>query len=206
MYLPKAYAETDIAGLRERIREYPFGTLITSGVRGLTADFLPFVVSDDASVGTLRGHVARANPVWEDHDPAADCLVLFHGPHAYITPRWYPSARETSKAVPTWNYVVVQARGRLRVREDREWLLRNVEELTVQSEHSRADPWRMSDAPGDYIDRLLGGIVGIEVEIIEIVGKRKANQGRPPDDLESVAAELRALGHPFAKYMKPPAS
>ncbi|HEX7045321.1 MAG TPA: FMN-binding negative transcriptional regulator, partial [Burkholderiales bacterium] len=130
MHVPKHFEETRIDVLHAFIRAHPFATLITLSADGLEANHLPLVFdSEPAPLGTLRGHVARANPVWQHYRPDVDALAVFHGPHAYISPGWYPSKRETGKVVPTWNYVVVHAHGPLRVVEDRAWLRSHLETL-----------------------------------------------------------------------------
>src|SRR6266700_94994 len=145
----------------------------------------------DARLGTLRGHVARDNPVWRDFSKDVQALLVFQGPKAYITPSWYPTKRETGKVVPTYNYIVVHAYGPLRVVEDRAWLRGLVERLTNRHEAARPQPWKITDAPGDYIEKMLGAIVGIEVPVARLLGKWKASQNRPPADRDGV---VRGLG------------
>jgi transcriptional regulator len=148
--------------------------------------------SGDGAHGTLRGHVARANPVWR---AAADTEVLavFQGPQAYITPSWYPSKAETAKVVPTWNYAVVHMHGRLRITEDSAWLRALVERLTDTHEAARAQRWQVGDAPADYIEMMLRAIVGIEIEVTRLQGKWKVSQNRTAADRGGVAAGLGAL-------------
>ena len=194
MYLPKAYAETDVALLHERIRAYPFGTLVTSGARGLVADFLPFVVAQDGPFGTLRGHVARGNPLWNDANPGVDVLAVFSGPEAYITPSWYPGKKVDGKVVPTWNYAVAHARGPLRVHADPAWLRAHLEKLVAHNEAAFPLPWKVSDAPDDFIAKMLTAIVGIEIPVRTLTGKWKMSQNRSELDRDRVADGLRALG------------
>lgn len=138
----------------------------------------------------LRAHVARANPVWQE--AGAETVAIFQGPDAYISPNWYPSKHQTGKAVPTWNYAVVHAHGRLRVIEDREWLLQLVTELTNTHERTQQLPWKVSDAPQDYLERMLEMIVGIEMPVEKLVGKWKVSQNRSDSDRAGVAAGLAA--------------
>src|SRR5688572_21268036 len=145
------------------IRAHPFGAMVTVGPDGLVANHFPFVVDADASLlGTLRGHMARANGQWKELDGAREALVIFQGPYAYITPSWYPAKAETGKVVPTWNYAIVHAYGRPRVVEDRAWLLRHVSELSDVNEAGRAVPWSVADAPEEFVGALLKAIVGFE--------------------------------------------
>ena len=200
MYLPTPYKIRDAQELRWRIRAHPFGTLITVGAAGLSANAIPWII-DGPGLGVLRGHVARANPVWRDHDARIESLVVFNGPDSYITPTWYATTRETGKVVPTWNYVTVQARGRLLIHDDAGWVRRNVEELTHFHEATRQAPWSVSDAPPDFIDGLLKAIVGVEIELTSLVGKKKASQGRPAADVAGVIEGLRDAGAPFVTEM-----
>ncbi len=194
MYLPSHFAETRIEVLHAAMREHPFATLVTQGDKGLTADHLPLhLATAVASCGALQGHVARANPLWQ-HADGAEALAIFHGPQAYVTPSWYETKRADGKAVPTWNYVVVHARGRLRVIDDPAWLRAQLETLVESHEAGFAEPWRISDAPPDYIDKMLGAIVGIEIVISEVTGKWKTSQNQPEINRAGVVAGLREQG------------
>lgn len=200
MYCPAHFAETRIEEMHALMRTHPLATMVTLGSDGLAADHVPFVLSPaDGPYGTLRGHVARANPVWRSFLPESgiagnEVLCIFRGPASYITPNWYPGKREHGKAVPTWNYAVVEARGKLRVVEDRDWLLRQVDALTQQQEATFAEPWSVSDAPADYLEKMLAAIVGIELEITALAGKWKTSQNQPSANRAGAAAGLRALG------------
>lgn len=191
MYLPSHFEETRVEVLHRLIREHPLGTLVTLGSEGLNADHVPFEVeAAPAPFGTLRGHVARGNPVWRDFSKDLEALLVFQGPQAYITPSWYPTKRETGKVVPTYNYIVVHAYGALRAIEDRAWLRGLVERLTNRHEAGRPQPWKVADAPEDYIETMLGAIVGIEITVTRLVGKWKASQNRPPADRDGVVRGL----------------
>jgi Transcriptional regulator len=193
VYLPKHFAETRLDVLHGFIRSRAFGTLVTMTTRGIEANHIPFVLkSDPAPFGTLEGHLARANSQWRDSIPHVEALVIFEGPDAYIAPSWYPTKRETGKAVPTWNYIVVHARGKLRVIEDESWLRSHVEELTHQHERGRGEPWAVSDAPPGYIEQLLRGTVGIQIELTRLEGKWKLGQNRSEADRRGVLEGLRA--------------
>jgi transcriptional regulator len=187
MYIPQYHEEQRVDVLQGLIRSHPLATWITLANGELLANAVPFLL--DESRGVLLAHVARANPVWKS---AADhpSLLVFQGPQTYITPSWYPSKHEHGMAVPTWNYVVVQARGRARVIEDRDWLLAHVGAMTDTQEARQALPWKVSDAPADFIARMLGAIVGIEIPIDSLSGKWKVSQNRPAPDRLGVVAGL----------------
>ena len=193
MYLPKIHEVTDRDALHQMIRTHSLGCLITSGCSGLTANHIPFLIdSDGTEHGTLRGHVARANPVWQDFSGGAEALVVFQGPDAYISPNWYPSKHETGKAVPTWNYATVHAHGTPRIHEDATWLMALLTTLTDTHERTQRLPWKLSDAPQEYLDALLKSIVGIEIPISRIQGKWKVSQNRSTADRHGVAAGLKS--------------
>jgi transcriptional regulator len=194
MYLPSHFAETRGEVLHAAMHEHPFATLVAHGEGGLTADHLPLHMEPEIGpFGALQGHVARANPLWRKAADS-DVLVIFHGPQTYITPSWYETKRENGKAVPTWNYLVIHARGHLRAIDDPAWLLGKLEDLVARHEAAFAEPWQISDAPPDYIDKMLAAIVGIEIVISEITGKWKVSQNQPGVNRAGVVAGLREQG------------
>jgi transcriptional regulator len=173
----------------------PFATLITLGAEGFRANHIPMELDKEPSpFGSLRGHVARANSVWREVSPEAEALVIFQGPNAYISPSWYPSKMENGTVVPTWNYIVVHAHGRISVVDDAQWIERHIESLVQQQEAAFAHPWALADAPRDYTEKMLRGVVGIELVIGKLVGKWKASQNRRDADRAGVASGLRAVG------------
>ena len=191
MYQPPQYREDRIDVLHDLIRAHPFATLVAFGPAGLIGNHLPFVLHEELTDnGVLRGHVARANPLWQSYDRTIDALAIFQGVHGYISPTWYPSKKEHGKVVPTWNYAVVHAYGPLAIIEDAEWLREHVGKLTFQQENKRPAPWAVSDAPGDYIARQLKGIVGIEMPISRIEGKWKVSQNKNDQDRMGVCRGL----------------
>jgi transcriptional regulator len=195
MYLPKHFAEERPEVLHELIRRRPLATLVTLSADGLVANSLPLLlVPEEGGRLFLRGHVARANPVWRESLPDVDVLALFQGEDAYISPSWYPAKAEHGRVVPTWNYVTVQARGRLRFIDDPAWLKDLLERLTHEHEDKRAAPWRLSDAPVDYIEKMLAAVVGLELEVTQLVGKWKASQNQPVEAREGVVRGLREEG------------
>jgi transcriptional regulator len=191
MYMPKHFEETRVEVLHELIRAHPLATLVVLSSRGLEANHIPLELDPaPAPYGTLRGHIARANPLWQDFSPEVEALVIFQGPDAYVSPSWYPTKQETAKVVPTWNYAVVHAYGPLRTIQDRVWLRSLVGRLTDQQEAARHDPWKVADAPSDYIEGLLDAIVGIEIPITRLIGKLKLSQNRPARDRDGVIEGL----------------
>src|SRR5690606_16147633 len=172
------------------------------GHAGLEANHIPFVVDAQPSpYGTLRCHVARANPVWKTLESSPSVLVIFQGPDAYISPSAYPSKRSDTRVVPTWDYAVVHATGTARVIDDCDWLLQQLEDLTQANEAGRQEPWRLSDAPAEYIDKLLANIVGIEIPVAKLVGKWKMSQNRSVCDRLGVVEDLRERGAARAAEM-----
>jgi transcriptional regulator len=195
MYLPTYFEESRVAVLHQLIHDHPLGALVTLTPHGLDASHIPFEVDPEpAPFGTLRGHVARANPVWRDVSRDVEALVIFQGPGTYISPAWYPTKQETAKVVPTWDYAVVHAHGTPCFIDDREWLRDFVTTLTNRHEAGRHDPWHVTDAPADYIDKQLGAIIGFEIPIARLVGKWKMSQNRPAQDREGVVEGLRQEG------------
>jgi transcriptional regulator len=191
VYRPIHFAEDRVEVLHALMRERPFATLVTQGKAGPEADHLPLHLTPD---GRLQGHVARANPIWRDAADT-DVLAIFHGPQAYVTPSWYETKREHGKAVPTWNYVVVHARGRLRAIDDAVWLRRQLDDLVERHEGPLPEPWHIGDAPPDYIEKMLAAIVGIEIVITDLSGKWKVSQNQPGVNRAGVVAGLRGQGN-----------
>jgi transcriptional regulator len=196
MYLPSHFIEPRVEELHRIIRENPLGTLVTHSARGLDANHIPFMLDPaSGSKGSLQAHVARANPLWTEFAQGADVMVVFRGPDGYISPNWYPSKHETHRQVPTWNYEVVHAHGRLRIVDDAKFLRGLLARLTRHHEASQPKPWKMGDAPADYIDQMLKAIVGVEVEIVRVEGKRKLSQNRDTRDFQGVVKSLHESGN-----------
>lgn len=202
MYVPSHFAENRTGVMRDLIVAHPLGTLVTLGPDGLNANHIPFEYDPRPEpLGTLRGHVARANPVWRECSPQVEALVIFQGPQAYITPSWYQTKQETGKVVPTFNYIVVHAYGALRAMDDVSWLRQFVGELTDRFEATRARPWAVTDAPEDFIAAQLRAIVGIEIPVARLLGKWKTSQNRPAQDRPGIVAGLRESADPVAQAM-----
>ena len=211
MYLPSYFEETRVDALHELMRERPLATLVTLAAEGLVANHIPLEIDPEpAPFGTLIGHVARANPVWRDFSPDVLALAVFQGPQAYVSPSWLATKTETGKVVPTWNYVVVHAHGPLRVIDDVAWLRAFVERLTNRHEATRPQPWKVADAPAEYVETQLRAIVGIEIPVQKLVGKWKASQNRTEADREGIRQALAqahdADGSAMARVMSPAAS
>lgn len=195
MYLPAVFAESRPEELYRFLAAHPLGMLVTQQPAGLEADHLPFLL--DAArgpLGTLQAHVARANPLWQAVQEDAPVLVVFRGVNGYISPNWYPSKQETQRHVPTWNYEAVHAHGCIRVRDDEKFLRGVLGRLTRIHEAGEPRPWRMSDAPADYLAEELGQIVGIEIELTRIEGKRKLSQNRSAGDFVNTVQTLENRG------------
>lgn len=203
MYIPKANEETRVDVLYEFIEAHPFATLVTMGSAGLFATHLPLVLDPaGGTLGVLRGHISRANNQWRDFADSVDALVIFSGPHHYITPNWYAEKAKTGKVVPTWNYAVVHAYARLRVIQDAAWLVENVTALTNVHEAGSAVPWRVSDAPEEYVQALAKGIVGVELTITRLEGKWKVSQNQSAENRAGVVKGLEELGTAESLAMK----
>ena len=191
MYLPPHFAETRPEELHRILREHPLGMLVTHSERGIDANHIPFEFDlDKGPNGTLLAHIARANPLWVDFRSGADVMVVFRGVEGYISPNWYPSKHETHRQVPTWNYEVVHVHGRLRIVDDEQFIRGVVARLTRHHEATEPKPWKMGDAPKDYMDDMVSKVVGIEVEIVRLEGKRKLSQNRETRDIQSAVTEL----------------
>lgn len=195
MYQPPHFREDRRDVQHALIAAHPLGLLITAGPGGLQANPVPFLIDAGASAhGTLRAHLARANPQLAELACVGECLVVFQGPQHYVSPSHYPTKRETGKVVPTWNYITVHAWGAPRVMDDAAWLRRQIDDLTRHNESSEAVPWNVTDAPEAYVAAQMKGIVGVEIPIARIEGKWKVSQNRTAADRQGVAAGLRRLG------------
>jgi len=190
MYCPSVFGEDRREVQHAFIRSHPLGLLISNASTGLVASLLPFVLkTGDSERGVLQAHMARANPQWRELDDQP-VLVVFRGPDAYVSPSLYATKKATGKVVPTWNYALVQARGKVKLRDYSDWLTPQLNALTTAREESRPEPWSVTDAPPDYIDAQKRAIVGIEIEIAVLEGKWKVSQNQPESNRQSVAAAL----------------
>ena len=195
MYLPAYFQESRTGVLHAMMRARPLAALVTSTDSGLLANHVPIeTLPDPAPHGSLRGHIARANPLWKEYRAGTEALAIFQGPQAYISPSFYPSKRETGEVVPTWDYAVVHAHGTLRFVQDADWLHGFVTRLTQTHEAARALPWKVSDAPLPYVEKMLSLIVGFEFSISRLTGKWKISQNHPAANRRGVVEGLRETG------------
>ncbi|MGF6775025.1 FMN-binding negative transcriptional regulator [Paraburkholderia sp. GAS334] len=195
MYIPAHFEEKRPEVLHSLIERHPFGALVTHGPDGLDANHVPFEFDPSRGpLGTLRAHVARANPLWREAAERPDALVIFQGSTAYISPTWYPSKHETHRQVPTWNYMVVHAHGRIVIHDDETFVRGLVARLTRKMEANEPKPWKMGDAPADFLSQMVGAIVGIEIEVTKLTGKWKLGQNKETADRRGAAEALRERG------------
>jgi len=194
MYSPTHFQENRPEVLHELMREHPLACLVAHTAQGLQANHVPLMFEPRArSPGALQGHIARANSLWRELKDGAEVLALFQGASHYISPNWYPTKAEHGKVVPTWNYAIVHARGRIAWIHDASWLREFVSKLTDSQERQQKTPWQLTDAPPKYVDQMLGAIVGFEITITELVGKWKLSQNRSAADRAGVVAGLAEL-------------
>jgi len=199
MYIPPAFQETDLPFIHETMRAAGLASLVTATAKGLVCTPLPFILDDgEGAMGTLYGHVAKANPQWKER-PEGEALAVFMGPDAYVTPSWYEGKSRDGKVVPTWNYVAVHAYGPVEFFEDADRLLDVVTRLTDRHEASRDRPWSVDDAPPDFIRAQLRGIVGVRMPIARLDAKRKMSQNRKPEDRAGVAEGLSGSADPWER-------
>lgn len=202
MYIPKHFEQPSVEAMHALISANLFATLVTYGSEGLCANHIPIELHEEPKpYGTLVGHVARANPVWREAANNHEAMVIFQGANTYITPSWYPSKTESGRVVPTWNYAVVHAHGYIRVIDDTQWVKTHIEKLINRQETSFSHPWAISDAPREFIEKLITGVVGIEIPITRLVGKWKVSQNQSESDREGVVRGLRSLGNAAALQM-----
>jgi len=192
VYVPQHFSVEDLTHLHEVIRRSGFG-VVTSLVDGrLMATHLPFIVDPNRGAnGALLAHMARANHQWKGFDGKSEALVVFSGPHGYISPRWYGTK---GPAVPTWNYVAVHAYGVPIVRDNFAESRAHLGQLASINEAGRARPWHIDDEPKDFIDKLVSGVVAFEIPITRLEGKAKLSQNRPREERARVIAALRTAG------------
>ena len=192
MYTPAYHAFNDIEKMRAHIAAHPLGAWVCHAHGQLIANHIPFVLdAKHGSHGRLLAHVSRANSVWRELIGGAPSVVMFMGPSAYITPSWYPGKHQHGKVVPTWNYVTVHAHGMARAMEDTCWILDVLNRLTDTQESQRTEPWKVSDAPSAYIDKMLRAVVGIEITIDRVEGRLKVSQDEDEQDRRGTVEGLQ---------------
>lgn len=195
MYLPPHFEERRLELLHDLMKKHPLGCVVTYSNGELDANHLPFeIVSDRGDFGKLLAHISRQNPLAEVLKNDADVLVIFHIDNVYISPNWYVEKFKHHKVVPTWNYVVIHAKGKARIIEDEKVLRGILARLTRDHESNQDVPWKMTDAPSEFISERMKHIVGIQIEITDLVGKFKLSQNRNKNDISSVATALASKG------------
>ena len=196
MYVRQEFAETRTDVLHSLMRSFPLCTLVThSDANGLDAQHVPIIVQEHPKpFGSLQGHIARANPLCQEIDGESEVLAIFHGPQAYISPSWYATKGMNGKVVPTWNYAVVHAYGSLRLIDDPQWLRTQIQAITAENERLSSTPWQVNDAPKDFIDKMMGAIIGVEITVTRLLGKWKVSQNQPIINQKSVVAGLQTQG------------
>lgn len=201
MFITNNFQQDDREALCSLMCRYPFATLIVETETGVEVNHVPFSLCRRNGKDVLQSHIAKANPLWKNLQERSEVLVIFQGPHCYISPSYYPSKKATGKAVPTWNYVVVQVKGAITFVEDNAWKIDMLNDLTDKHEAELAEPWSVSDAPDDYTQRLLHAIVGIEIEVASIIGKWKVSQNQSTENKQGVINNLLASDDVHAPAM-----
>jgi transcriptional regulator len=195
VYIPEKFRETRPEMLQPIMQAHPLATLVVATDGGIVANHIPVMtIAEPKPLGRLRGHIARANPLWKHYRSGGEALAIFHGPDAYISPNYYPTKQQTGEVVPTWNYAIVQARGTLEFTHDAEWLLELVGNLTTIHEAAQPHAWKVDDAPREYTRSMLGLIVGFEFTVTDLVGKLKLSQNRALEDRQGVLEGLNRVG------------
>ncbi len=190
MHTPRKFEQSDLVQCKKLIDNYPFATLITHSESGLEANHIPFFLNQSEGKNVLQGHIAKANNLWKNLKDKSDVLVVFNGPNCYITPNHYPTKKEHGKAVPTWNYVTVHVRGIMSYITDKQWNLDMINNLTHQHEANQSDPWSTTDAPDDYIQKMLSAIIGLKIDVLSIKGQWKVSQNQPERNKQGVISGL----------------
>jgi transcriptional regulator len=197
MFIPHLFEETRIDKMHEVITKNPLGAVIINTATGLDANHIPFHLHPASGpFGTLRAHFSREHPFGQQAARNCDCLIVFQGPSAYISPSWYPSRNKHGRVQPSWYYAVVHAYGRLKVGNDQEWLATHLRDVTDQLEGSQPNGWSPREAPADFIARLLLQIVGVEIRIERLLGKWQVGQQKNREDLEGIVTGLNATAVP----------
>jgi transcriptional regulator len=179
MHIPNKFKQKEETQLKEVIRKHPFATLITHSESGMEVNHFPVILANIDGNEVIQAHIARVNKIWESVQNGSEVLLIFNGPNCYISPNYYPTKKESGKAVPTWNYVVVHLKGKISFIHDNEWVYNMLNELTNEHESNQEIPWSISDAPDTYINKMLPAIVGIEISIDSIEGQWKLSQNQP---------------------------
>ncbi len=205
MFQPSYFKQSDTRQMLAFIGEFPMASLVTMSSNGLLGNHIPMIVIERDKRHYLQGHVAKANSIHKDIDTTVNTLAMFHGPNGYVSPSWYPSKKLDPRTVPTWDYVTVHVSGTLNFFQDKNWLKQHLVNLSNTNEKKVNQSWKLSDAPDDYIDKMLNAIIGVEIEIVEIKGNTKMTQNHPQDNRVGVINGLKAIGKDnLAKWVENP--
>ena len=205
MHQPKSFQLKETQQILDIIRNNSLATIVSVSSSGLVGNHIPMIMVQRGDQYFLQGHVAKPNNIWKDYDDTVDVLAMFNGPDAYISPNWYPSKHIDHKEVPTWNYVTAHVSGSMQFYQDKDWLKTHLNKLVDQNEKTQPVPWKVSDAPEDYIDKMLNAIVGLEIEIKTLTGKSKMSQNHPDANRQGVIKGLQAQDKPnMAKWIEKP--
>lgn len=191
MYTPRHFINSDFEQICGLIRSHPLGVLVAHSGTGFEVSHIPFILDTEGeSAVRLRAHMPKKNPLYELISDLKNCVVVFQGAQGYVSPSWYKTKQEHGKVVPTWNYDVVHVHGMMSMKTDNDWLLKQLNDITNQSERNRSNSWAVSDAPEQFTERQMTALVGIEIEITDIEGKTKASQNQPIENRKSVLEAL----------------
>lgn len=205
MHQPKSFQLKETQQILDIIRNNSLATIVSVSSTGLVGNHIPMIVVQRNDHYFLQGHVAKPNNIWKDYDDNTDVLVIFNGPDSYISPNWYPSKHIDQKEVPTWNYVTAHVSGSMQFYQDKDWLKEHLNRLVDQNEKTQPLPWKVTDAPDDYIDKMLNAIVGLEIEIKSLTGKSKMSQNHPEVNRLGVVKGLQAQDKAnVAKWIEKP--
>lgn len=194
MFQPSYFKQKDNQQMLSFIQTYPMASIVSMSSKGLIGNHIPMLVVKRHDKYYLQGHVARVNSIWQDLDETIDVISIFMGPNAYVSPNWYPSKKDDPKTVPTWNYVAVHVTGKISFFHDKEWLIHHLKNLSSTHEARVNESWKLSDAPNEYIDKMLKAIVGVEICISDIKGNTKMSQNHPEPNRQGVIKGFNTLG------------
>lgn len=194
MFIQPHFEITEKAEIHKLIADYPLATFITDNAGAPEINHIPMLLETRDGKDFLTGHIPRKNSLWQEHNCSKDVIAVFQGENTYISPSWYATKPDTGKVVPTWNFVAVHARGSIRFIQNADWILTHLNTLTNYHEQLLSQPWRVDDAPEEYIQRLTQMLVGVEIEIKDLKGKWKLSQNRPAQDRASIIAALEQSG------------
>lgn len=195
MFQPSYFKQTDTQHMLSFIKDHPMASIVTLSSTGLIGNHIPMLIVQRDDKYFLQGHVSRVNSIHKDCDNKTPSLAMFHGPNAYISPNWYPTKKKDPKTVPTWNYVAVHVSGNIHFYNDRQWLKQHLTNLSDTHEKNINQPWHISDAPDDYIEKMMNAIIGLEIEVAEITGNTKMSQNHPEENRVGVVCGLKTAGN-----------